>query len=54
MPEVQCKYHKKCDEAPNCGGAKVHDSQYCEPCPRHKNEIVCEPILKGAKNEIPN
>ena len=43
MSDVQCIYHKRCEEAPNCGGAKVHDSRYCEPCPRHKDEKVCQP-----------
>jgi len=46
MVEVRCKYFKKCDEAPNCGGAKKHSDNYCEPCPRHRGEIVCLPVGK--------
>ena len=44
MSEVRCVYYKRCEEAPLCGGAMIHDPSGCEPCPRHKGEQVCQPV----------
>jgi hypothetical protein len=51
MSDLQCKYHLKCDEAINCGGAKPHRSEVCEPCPRHRDEQCCLPIEEIEKKD---
>ena len=48
---VVCIHFARCDDSHNCGGARPHLAQYCEPCGRYAGHAVkptCAPVILEA------